>query len=138
MQKQGSTKVFIQRRKSNVVGGLMHTSTDPRRGMGQKKDVLWTNIAQHYARHKLDGGAKHPTKSLETKCRDIKEIVGKYYACYDIIKDLDEYEMMKDNNILDALELYKHNVGETFVFKRCWLLLHAYLRFNIIFKPMSR
>lgn len=116
----------------------MHTPTNSKRGIGQKKDVLWTNVAQHYPRHKLDGSAKHPTRFLETKCQNIKVVLGKFNAYYDTIKDLDDSRLMKDNNILNALALYKQKVGKNFVLKNCWVLLRTYPRFNIIFKPVSK
>lgn len=116
----------------------MHTPTDSKRGIGQKKDVLWTNVAQHYPRHKLGRGAKNPTRFLETKCQDVKVVLGKFNAYYDTNKDLDDSRTMKDNNVLNALELYKQKVGKNFVFKHCWVLLRTYPRFNIIFKLMSK
>jgi hypothetical protein len=54
----------------------MHTSTDARRGIGQKNAQFWINVATHYAKYKPEGGADRPARSLETKWSDIKQSVA--------------------------------------------------------------
>ena len=111
----------------------MHTSTDSRRGIGQKNAAFWTSVALHYARHKPDGGADRPARSLETKWSDIKQAVAKFTGCYESMKGLDESGKSEDDVILDAMNLYKQKCGKAFVFKHCWFLLKSYHRFAAIF-----
>ena len=111
----------------------MHTSTDSRRGIGQKNAAFWTSVALHYARHKPEGGADRPARSLETKWSDIKTVVAKFTGCYWSIKDLDESGKTEDDIVLDAMNLYKQKCGKAFVLKHCWLLLKSYPRFAAIF-----
>ena len=111
----------------------MHTSTDSRRGIGQKNAAFWTSVAVHYARHKPEGGADRPARSLETKWSDIKASVAKFTGCYLSVKDLDESGKTEDDIVLDAMNLYKQKCGKAFVLKHCWLLLKSYPRFATIF-----
>jgi hypothetical protein len=112
---------------------FMHTFTDARRGIGQKNAAFWSQIALHYARHKPDGGADRPARSLETKWSDIKCVVAKFTGCYVSVKDLQESGKTEDDIVLDAMNLYKQKVGKAFVLKHCWLLLKSYPRFAAIF-----
>ena len=102
---------------------FMHTSTDARRGIGQKNAAFWSQVALHYVRYKPDGGADRPTRSLETKWSDIKCDVAKFTGCYVSVKDLQESGKTEDDIVLDAMNLYKQKVGKAFVLKHCWLLL---------------
>jgi hypothetical protein len=90
---------------------FMHTSTDSWRGIGQKNLAFWTSIALHYARHNPKGGVDCPTRSLETKWCDIKAVVAKFTICYWTIEEFDESGKTEDDIVLDAMNLYKQNVG---------------------------
>ena len=70
----------------------------------------------HYNRHKPEGGADHPTRSLETKWCDIKVAVAKFIGCHCQIKDLDESGKTEDDIVCDAMNLYKQKCGKTFFF----------------------
>lgn len=79
--------------------------------------------------------ARYHTKSLETNWGVIKALLGKLCTCYETIKDLDGSGTAKDDNILDALDLYKQKVNKNGVFKHCWLRLCTYMRpFNSMLK----
>lgn len=79
--------------------------------------------------------ARYHTKSLETNWGVIKALLGKLCTCYETIKDLDESGTAKDDNILDALDLYKQKANKNGVFKHCWLRLCTYMRpFNSMLK----
>jgi hypothetical protein len=111
----------------------MHTSTDARRGIGQKNAQFWINVATHYARHKPEGRADRPARSLETKWYDIKQSVAKFSGCYQSVRDLNESGKSEDDFVLDTMSLYKQKCGKTFALKHCWLLLKSYPRFAAIF-----
>ena len=124
---------FCPEEEEQCCRSFMHTSTDARRGIGQKNAQFWINVATHYARHKLEGGADRPARSLETKWSDIKQYVAKFSGCYQSVKDLNESGKCKDDVVLDAMSLYKQKCGKAFVLKHCWLLLKTYPRFAAIF-----
>ena len=111
----------------------MHTSTDSKRGIGQKNAAFWTNVATHYTRHKPEGGADRHVRSLETKWSDIKQFVAKFSGFYLSVKNLNESGKNEDDIVLDAMNLYKQKYRKTFVLKHCWLLLKSYPRFSAIF-----
>ena len=71
-------KNFCPEEEEQCCRSFMHTSTDSRGGIGQKNAAFWTSVALHYARHKPDGGADRPARSLETKWSDIKTDVAKF------------------------------------------------------------
>ena len=81
---------FCPEEEEQCCKSFLHTSTDSRRGIGQKNAAFWTFVALHYARHKPYGGADCPARSLETKWSDIKTVVAKFTCCYESIKNLDE------------------------------------------------
>ena len=56
---------FCPEEEEHCCKSFMHTSIDSMRGIGQKNAAFWTNVAMHYARHKLKGGADRPDRSLE-------------------------------------------------------------------------
>jgi hypothetical protein len=90
----------------------MHTSTDSRRGIGQKNAQFWINVATHYARHKPEGGADRPARSLETKLSDIKQFVAKFSGCYQSVRDLNESGKSEDDFVLDDNELVQAKMWE--------------------------
>ena len=126
-------KNFCPEEEEQCCRSFMHTSTDSRRGIGQKNAAFWTNVVVHYARHKPDGGADRHARSLETKWSDIKQFVAKFSGCYLSVKDLNESGKSEDDIVLDAINLYKQKCGKAFILKHCWLLLKSYLRFAAIF-----
>ena len=79
-----------------MLQSFMHTSTDSRRGIGQKNAAFWTNVAVHYTRHKPEREADCPARSLETKWCDIKQSVAKFSGCYLSVKDLNESGISED------------------------------------------
>ena len=89
----------------------MHTSTDAKRGIGQKNAQFWSQVALHYARHKPHGGADRPARSLETKWCDIKAAVAKFSGCYVSVTDLQESGKSEDDIVADAMNLYKQKWG---------------------------
>jgi hypothetical protein len=124
---------FCPEEEEQCCRSFMHTSTDARRGIGQKNATFWIFVASHYARHKPAGGADRPARSLETKWSDIKTSVAKFVGCYCSIQDLDQSGKTEDDVVLDAMNLYKLKCGKPFVLKHCWLLLKSYPRFAAIF-----
>ena len=124
---------FYMEEEEQCCRSFMHTSTNSRRGIGQKNAAFWTSVALHYARHKPEGGADCPARSLETKWNDIKTVVAKFTGCYWSIKYLDESGKIEDDIVLDAMNLCKQKCGKAFVLKHCWLLLKNYPRFATIF-----
>ena len=124
---------FCPEEEEQCCRSFMHTSTDSRRGIGQKNAQFWINVATHYARHKPEGGADRPARSLETKWSDIKQSVAKFSGCYQSVTDLNESGKSEDDFIVDAMTLYKQKCGKPFVLKHCWLLLKTYPRFAAIF-----
>ena len=124
---------FCPEEEEQCCRSFMHTSTNARRGIGQKNVAFWIYVALHYARHKPEGGAYRPARSLETKWSDIKTVVAKFTGCYVSVKDLDESGKTEDDIVLDATNLYKQKCGKAFVLKHCWLLLKSYPRFATIF-----
>jgi hypothetical protein len=125
---------FCPEEEEQCCRSFMHTSTDARRGIGQKNATFWISVAAHYARHKPAGGADRPVRSLETKWNDIKTSVAKFVGCYNCsIKELDESGKTEDDVVIDAMNLYKIKCGKPFVLKHCWLLLQSYPRVAAIF-----
>ena len=124
---------FCPEEEEQCCRSFMHTSIDSMRGIGQKNAAFWTHVAMHYARHKLEGGADRPARSLETKWSDIKQFVAKFSSCYLSVKDLNGSGKNEDDIVLDAMNLYKKKCGKAFVLKHCWLLLKSYPRFAAIF-----
>lgn len=106
---------------------------DSRRDIGQNEIVFWMNVGQHYTRHKLEGGAYQPSRSLETKWVDIKVDVDKIIGCYWTITELDEYGKTKDDILQNALNLDNQRCEKLFVFKHCWVLLKSYPCFATTF-----
>ena len=126
-------KNFSNEEEEQCCRSFMHTSTDARRGIGQKNAQFWSQVALHYSRHKPHGAADRPARSLETKWCDIKAAVAKFSGCYVSVTDLQESGKSEDDIVLDALNLYKQKVGKPFLLKHCWLLLKSYPRFAAIF-----
>jgi hypothetical protein len=125
--------IICSKEEEQCSRSFMHTSTDSRRGIGQKNLAFWTSVALHYARHNPKGGVDRPTMSLETKWCDIKVVVAKFTECYWTIEEFDESGKTEYDIVLDAMNLYKQKCGKAFVFKHCWLLLKNYPRFVAIF-----
>ena len=95
-------------------------STDARRGIEQKKKTtFWVVVVAHYARNKPAICPERHARSLGTKWGELKASIAKFVGCYEQIKALDESERTDDDIILDALQLFEHEVRKPFAHKSC-------------------
>lgn len=81
---------FYMEEEEQCCRNFMHASTDSRRGISQINIAFWSIVALYCNRHKPEGGADCPTRSLETKWDDIKVVVARFIGCYWTIKDVGE------------------------------------------------
>jgi hypothetical protein len=69
---------FCPEEEEQCCRSFMHTSTNARRGIGQKNAQFWINVATHYARHKPEGGADRPARSTLTQTKAKQKLPRKF------------------------------------------------------------
>lgn len=74
-------------------------------------------MAQHCAKHKLEGGGEKLARSLAMKWGDIKVVVTKFTSCYKAINEQNLFGKLEDDLICDVRDLYKQIVSNGFVFQ---------------------
>ena len=99
----------------------MHILQDRRISNGQQVVVFWERVCRHYQENQLDGTGERLRRSLKTKWEVLKHDVAKLCAVYKNVLDCRELEMLLDDILQRALDLYKerHPKQQGFIFLHC-------------------
>jgi len=86
---------------------------------GQWNKAFGERITTYYNSHRPSGVEERPLCSLDSKWGIIKHDIAKFCGCYETIKNLEISGTTEEDMIDHALNLYKCQGGNVFIFVHC-------------------
>ncbi|XP_058185882.1 glutathione S-transferase T2-like [Rhododendron vialii] len=87
-----------------------------------KKTAFWLRVKDYFDEHKRSV-YNRTSVSLLNRWSTIQQCTNKFCNCYAKVDLLNQSGLTEENKISKAKEMYEGNVGSSFQFDHCWVLL---------------